>query len=539
MILHFMWYSLAIGALAASCAWLVERALIGLRSARRFAYIGGICMALLAPALVLVFNEPEPAAVQAFHVQGSPQLTAGVSDAVAVLVSRSLTSNPGGGSANLIAGLAWAALSTSVIAFYLLSAWRLSRRTRRWSKSNIGSQPILVSPDIGPAVFGWWRPRVIFPRWLVTAPTEIRQLALAHEDQHLAARDPQVLATATLLSALFPWSPALSWMLRRLRFAMEVDCDARVLRAGIDAGEYGAALLYVSERQTPAPAAAMASAMALIERTSQLERRINIMFSSPRKTYAWIGGACLALAAGCIFAATKLDAPSRTSAATLKPPPAQGIDSAGFRLGQKFELLLRKQYPDLIRQKFEGTPVVVALVNEDWTIAKSARLADIPADRPVEPGEEMFSAIGLTPDKVPYLGAMTIQIAQGSDKQVLMVYTEKQVPGVRFVSRLFPDTRAADREIYRQTFPAGQKIPKGQSPWVLLDRSGKVLRSGVEKIVPKTWLGPFQQRYEVRTQEFTVTPIIDEKGKPLLDLGGKEVQLNSIWLAPGSPSPKN
>jgi hypothetical protein len=40
MILHFMGYSLAIGTLAALGARLVEQALIGVRSARRLAYIG-------------------------------------------------------------------------------------------------------------------------------------------------------------------------------------------------------------------------------------------------------------------------------------------------------------------------------------------------------------------------------------------------------------------------------------------------------------------------------------------------------------------
>jgi hypothetical protein len=92
------------------------------------------------------------------------------------------------------------------------------------------------------------------------------------------ARDPQILTTATLLFALFPWNAPLAWMLRRLRFAMEVDCDARVVRGGADPASYGEALLYVSQRQAPAPA----TSIALIERPSQLERRINLMFASPK-----------------------------------------------------------------------------------------------------------------------------------------------------------------------------------------------------------------------------------------------------------------
>jgi hypothetical protein len=236
----------------------------------------------------------------------------------------------------------------------------------------------------------------------------------------------------------------------------------------------------------------------------------------------WIGGACLALAAGCIVAATKIEAPSRSSASVLKLPPAQGMENANFRLGQKFELLLQQQYPDLIQQKFEGTPVVVALVNEDGTIARSARLADIPAGQLSTASKDMFGAIGLTPDLVPYAGAMLMQMAQSSNKERVHGLHREARAGVRFVSSLYPDTRVVDRNLFRQTFPAGQAIPAGQRPWVLLDRSGKVLLSGIEEVEPKTWLGDFQQRHRILTQEFTVTPITDDSGEPLLIQAAKK-----------------
>ena len=129
---------------------------------------------------------------------------------------------------------------------------------------------------------------------------------MLHEREHLTARDPQILTTATLLFALFPWNAPLAWMLRRLRFAMEVDCDARVVRGGADPASYGEALLYVSQRQAPAPA----TSIALIERPSQLERRINIMFASPRRYPALIAGLSLALASYCLAAAAKIEAPA-------------------------------------------------------------------------------------------------------------------------------------------------------------------------------------------------------------------------------------
>jgi hypothetical protein len=315
---------------------------------------------------------------------------------------------------------------------------------------------------------------------------------------------------------------------------MEIDCDARVLRAGVDANDYGLALLYVSEQQIRAPHASLA----LIERTSQLERRIQIMVASPRKLPALFAGACFTLAVSCVVVAAQIDAPAMATAALSKPPPAMGLDSPGFRLGQRFEMLLREQYPDLLEQKFAGTPVVVALVNSDWSIERSARTLVPEPIESMKADKRMFGILGLADDDIPYVGMMNMKQPK-TDQNILMLYTERKTPGIRFISSLFPDTRAADRAIFRQNFAGRESIPAGERPWVLLDRSGKVLRSGVERTDSDSWLGQFQQRYGVRTQEFTVTPLTREDGEPLLDQGGKELQLNTLWLAAEPPAPQN
>ena len=46
-----------------------------------------------------------------------------------------------------------------------------------------------------------------------------------------------------------PWNVPLWWQFRRLRYAIEVDCDASVLRSGGDARQYGETLLAVGQRQ--------------------------------------------------------------------------------------------------------------------------------------------------------------------------------------------------------------------------------------------------------------------------------------------------
>ncbi|UUZ52386.1 hypothetical protein LP419_22985 [Massilia sp. H-1] len=47
----------------------------------------------------------------------------------------------------------------------------------------------------------------------------------------MAARDPQLLGLALLVLVAMPWNLPMWWQLRRLRHAIEVDCDARVLAA--------------------------------------------------------------------------------------------------------------------------------------------------------------------------------------------------------------------------------------------------------------------------------------------------------------------
>jgi hypothetical protein len=395
---------------------------------------------------------------------------------------------------------------------------------------------VTIAGEVGPAVFGWLRPRVVFPRWLLSAPLSTQEMALVHEREHLNARDPQVLTTATLLFVLFPWNAPLAWMLRRLRFAMEVDCDARVVRGGADPASYGEALLYVSQRQVPAPA----TSIALIERPSQLERRINIMFASPRKNRVLVAGVSLALAASCLLAAASIEAPANASAsAPLKPPPG---GEQMVRLGYSFEQHIGKRYAGLFDTRVDGTAVVIMLVNEDMTIAKSARIIVAQPIEKIEVDESMFAAIGMKREEVPYSGVMAMQSPNDPTHKVLAVYTEHKNADERFVSRLFTDTRSLDRDIYAGLFPNLVKygVPIDTNPWVLIDREGHVLRSGVEETAHDQIAPTLKARFPgISTQEVTVTPLFDGSNQPVSDGKGREVQLTSVWLAPGSPRPRS
>jgi beta-lactamase regulating signal transducer with metallopeptidase domain len=531
VIAAFLLYATIVGAFVAATAWLVERALMGYGGRRRGVWIVAIVASVILPLLVASLREPVHRRAAA-HANPSPSdiVLAGAS-AIPSAIRESGDSLLAGATLDSLLMNTWFLASACLLALHASGAWRLTRRSRQWRSSTVATQPVSVAPDIGPAVYGWWRPRIVFPGWLLAAPIATQTFALEHERQHLAVRDPQVLAGATLLFALVPWNMPLLWMLRRLRFAMEVDCDARVVRAGADPSAYGLALLFVSERQSRSPL----GTIALIGRPSQLERRIRIMISSPRHR-ALIAGACAALATSCVLAASQVSPPTRIGDSPLKPVPT-GSD---HKLGYAFEQHIQKRYAGLLTEDVGGTPIVVALMNDDMTVAKSAQLlSDKKADE-IQADESMFEAIGMQREEVPYLGAMGMQSPTDADRKLLVIFTEKRTPGVRFRSKLAPDTRELDRRLFRRNFPevATQGVPADARPWLLLDRQGNVLRSGVEPSNPKEMNALLESRFAgIRTREITLTALVDERDEPMKDAGGKDLHLFSVWLAPESPLP--
>ena len=89
----------------------------------------------------------------------------------------------------------------------------------------------------------------------------------------MRAHDSRALFAAALVLTLVPWNAAVWWMLRRLRLAIEIDCDARVLRAVGQTRRYGAMLLSIGERYAARPSLAAS----LAEGGAQLEARISAM----------------------------------------------------------------------------------------------------------------------------------------------------------------------------------------------------------------------------------------------------------------------
>jgi len=155
---------------------------------------------------------------------------------------------------------------------------RLHRLAGTFTPSNVDGVSVLLSRAAGPAVLGVFRPRVVIPAWVLTLPPDERRTILLHEQEHAAARDPMLVLVGIVALALQPWNLPLWAAVGRLRFALEADCDARVLRRSHhSARRYGALLIEVCARELAGRMSIGLPVSAFVDSTSHLERRVRRM----------------------------------------------------------------------------------------------------------------------------------------------------------------------------------------------------------------------------------------------------------------------
>lgn len=170
----------------------------------------------------------------------------------------------------LVVGL----LSTAVVLLLILNSIRSLRRARaHWRPEVVEGIPVLISDRVGPAALGVLRGAIVVPEWVLSLEERYRHLLLLHESEHLRAGDPRLLLAALLAVAVMPWNPAIWWQFLRLRQALELDCDARVLRVEPDLRGYGLLLLEVGRR----PGRGIQLLPAFVESRTFLERRIRML----------------------------------------------------------------------------------------------------------------------------------------------------------------------------------------------------------------------------------------------------------------------
>ena len=166
--------------------------------------------------------------------------------------------------------LTWGTLSIIATLFLTAMYLQFRRIRRRWPIGTLEGVRVRIAPDGGPVVIGLWHPQIVIPQWLLGRSTDEQRAVLAHEQEHIRARDHWILAAACGAVALVPWCPWVWWMVSRLRLAIELDCDARVMRRGVAPQTYGSLLIDVAERGSGLPV----RVLALADTGSHLKRRL-------------------------------------------------------------------------------------------------------------------------------------------------------------------------------------------------------------------------------------------------------------------------
>lgn len=368
--------------MSAALAWLVYATVVSLLvgvaalvaegSARevgrpgRWIWLAAMLVAVVLPALAFV----RPSAGGVPVMPALPVLTLPAVEAVAAPARA--TFDP---VAMALAG--WAAVSIGLALVVALSALRLRAARRGWRRAELEGVPVWLTRDVGPAAYGMGRATIVLPTWVFGLEAPARRLLLLHEREHVRAGDPRLLLCGLFVAVAVPWNPVLWWMLARLRLAVEMDCDARVLARAPDARTYGRVLLEVGRRR-----GGRALVVAFAEPRRFLERRIRRMTArrSPlaRRRAAVLGALALAPLAVAFAARDPQAAPSTTELlAALGPAPIEAPTGVAYtqepRLANPEEVAraLQRAYPPLLKDAgIGGTVVLWLFVNEEGRATK-------------------------------------------------------------------------------------------------------------------------------------------------------------------------
>jgi TonB-dependent SusC/RagA subfamily outer membrane receptor len=253
----------------------VERLLRASGAPGRFAWLGAMAGTLgLLAAVPLRLAVPGPGAV----AEAGPVSADAVSLLIGAPVSAAAAAT-GQWPAWVGPALAGAWILTSVTAGLLFAAaYRRHRRTvATAARGTLAGTEVRIAESFGPAVIGVRHPWIVVPRWLLARDAGEQRLVVQHERSHIESRDPLLLLAGCAAVVAMPWNPVLWAMLARLRLATELDCDARVLRAGAPPRTYGSLLIDLTA-SLPRP---RLGAPAFACRPSHLERRLLAMTARP------------------------------------------------------------------------------------------------------------------------------------------------------------------------------------------------------------------------------------------------------------------
>ena len=298
MLLNLMVYVMTVSFLLGLAAWAFERAVRVLAFPTRWIWAGAMAGSLGYTLAAIL--RPTTSSHPLGTVVATPL------DVLLIPVIGSITrladTSPAGIGLEPLLSAGWVVLTLAVTVVLRRAHVRLRSDRSTWTPAELDGRDVLVSEDLGPGVVGWIRSVIVMPRWAFGMPAQERELMLQHEGEHCHAGDTRLAGLALLLLTLLPWNLPLWWQVHRLRVAIEIDCDHRVLHRSADVKRYARLLVEIGARGT----AARLSALAFARPIPSIERRILAMTDTRDPRYIRTAGLTL-LAALLVVASCQVE----------------------------------------------------------------------------------------------------------------------------------------------------------------------------------------------------------------------------------------
>ena len=551
--LKWMLYATLVALMAglAAAAW--EGAASLCRFPSRWAWIGALALSVSIPLVHTL--APVAVSERFLEVVGSSSLT-NVDSAVpeGLSIQQLLIQKAGIEAIDQWLSAVWPCLSAAALLMFALALYAVRRQQQLGTVTVVAGQRVVITEKLGPAVVGLTNPTILLPGWIRQMSDRQREMVIAHELQHVQAKDQWLIGAAICVLIVFPWNVALWWQLKRLRLAVELDCDQRVLRARFEPNEYGQVLVDAASLG----ASDTTVVPALIEPTSSLEKRIRTMLRS-RGAHDKPLIAMLALASLAISA----------TAAALNPPAARpwtphpasaSVDDAPRVLAPKNELDVQWQSlveviahfePGALNADRSKTPYIFIAADTDGRVVRhhlefrpswqsnpisSDELQDMFTELLGQPASAtpMFLQLSLASKRLGPNPAMVIMGMNPTATPIDAAAPALDMSALRrdrnWLEGFLVGKTENERAIIRLADPAAVDtgLAKGTELWIALTAGGEFIQGGRRNIITD----PNESRRFVEKALPAVHIGDVVRGTAVRDAAGNRVAVAWHWLQP-------